>query len=204
MKTIFKMIVLLGFVAAASLVWAEMYKWVDEKGTVHFTEDPATIPEKYKDKAKARLTDEDLMTPEDKAKASKDDEKRARRRQLDQSREDYQKGLEKIKEERRKKAAKEAEAERLDIRVSTRRYGTGHYVFTIEARNDGNRVKSISFMDFTLITEDNRSLSPETGTLTRSTQIQPGTRYSGTVEFSAPKRAKTLVYNPTGETFSVP
>ena len=26
---------------------AEIYKWVDEKGTVHFTEDPATIREKY-------------------------------------------------------------------------------------------------------------------------------------------------------------
>jgi hypothetical protein len=26
----------------------EIYKWVDEKGTVHLTEDPSTIPEKYK------------------------------------------------------------------------------------------------------------------------------------------------------------
>ena len=29
------------------LVYAEIYKWVDEKGTVHFTEDNSTIPEKY-------------------------------------------------------------------------------------------------------------------------------------------------------------
>jgi hypothetical protein len=29
------------------LIHAEVYKWVDEKGTVHFTEDNSTIPEKY-------------------------------------------------------------------------------------------------------------------------------------------------------------
>jgi hypothetical protein len=28
------------------------YKWVDEKGTIHFTEDPGTIPEKYRDKVR--------------------------------------------------------------------------------------------------------------------------------------------------------
>jgi len=34
--------------------WAEIYKWVDEKGTVHFTEDPSTVPEKYKGKTEIR------------------------------------------------------------------------------------------------------------------------------------------------------
>ncbi|MGD0627252.1 MAG: DUF4124 domain-containing protein [Thermodesulfobacteriota bacterium] len=38
------------------LTHAEIYKWTDEKGTVHFTEDPATIPEKYQDKAKIKDT----------------------------------------------------------------------------------------------------------------------------------------------------
>ena len=36
---------------------AEIYKWVDEKGTVNFTEDPETIPEKYRDKATRRMTE---------------------------------------------------------------------------------------------------------------------------------------------------
>jgi hypothetical protein len=58
MKTIFKVIVVLAFLATASLVWAEIYKWVDEKGTVHFTEDPATIPEKYREKAESRTMEE--------------------------------------------------------------------------------------------------------------------------------------------------
>ena len=28
----------------------ETYQWVDEKGTVHFTDDPSLVPEKYQDK----------------------------------------------------------------------------------------------------------------------------------------------------------
>lgn len=30
--------------------YAEIYKWIDEKGTVHFTEDPSKIPERYRNK----------------------------------------------------------------------------------------------------------------------------------------------------------
>ncbi len=37
-------------------VWAEIYKWVDEKGTIHFTEDPGTIPEKQAEKTQPRPT----------------------------------------------------------------------------------------------------------------------------------------------------
>lgn len=43
---------------------AEIYKWVDEKGTVNFTEDPTTIPEKYQGKAQSRDIPE---SPEKKA-----------------------------------------------------------------------------------------------------------------------------------------
>jgi len=32
----------------------EVYKWVDEKGTVHFTDDPGQIPEKYRDQIQKR------------------------------------------------------------------------------------------------------------------------------------------------------
>ncbi len=34
--------------------YAQMYKWVDDKGTVHFTDDPAAIPEKYREDAETR------------------------------------------------------------------------------------------------------------------------------------------------------
>jgi len=59
---------------------AEIFKWIDEKGTVHFTEDPATIPEKYREKVKSRTTEEDLMTPEERARARKQYEEEVRER----------------------------------------------------------------------------------------------------------------------------
>jgi hypothetical protein len=34
----------------------EIYQWVDEKGTVHFTDDLGKIPEKYQDQMKERKT----------------------------------------------------------------------------------------------------------------------------------------------------
>jgi len=52
-------IALFGLLLFFTFANAEIYKWVDEKGTVHFTEDPSTIPEKYREKAKGRFTEED-------------------------------------------------------------------------------------------------------------------------------------------------
>jgi hypothetical protein len=60
---------------------AEIYKWVDEKGTVHFTEDPSTIPEKYLDEVKTRTTQEDSMTPEGKVRAKGREEEGTRDQQ---------------------------------------------------------------------------------------------------------------------------
>jgi hypothetical protein len=59
-KKLFAILIGLLFVAGlAATCNAEIYKWVDEKDTVHFTEDPATIPEKYKDKVKSRVVEEE-------------------------------------------------------------------------------------------------------------------------------------------------
>jgi hypothetical protein len=44
--------IIFGLLLHSQLAHAEIYKWVDEKGTVHFTEDPSTIPEKYSEKGK--------------------------------------------------------------------------------------------------------------------------------------------------------
>jgi hypothetical protein len=33
------------------IVQADVYKWVDEKGTLHFTDDESTIPDKYREQA---------------------------------------------------------------------------------------------------------------------------------------------------------
>jgi hypothetical protein len=40
-------------------VYAEVYKWVDEKGTVHFTDDNSRIPEKYEQQVEKRSFSED-------------------------------------------------------------------------------------------------------------------------------------------------
>ena len=53
---------------------AEIYKWIDEKGTIHFTEDPETIPERYRENVKSRTTEEDLMSPEERMKVKRERE----------------------------------------------------------------------------------------------------------------------------------
>lgn len=44
--------------------YAEMYKWVDEKGTVHFTDDRSKIPEKYQSDAESRNEAEEASAPQ--------------------------------------------------------------------------------------------------------------------------------------------
>jgi clan AA aspartic protease (TIGR02281 family) len=44
--------------------YGEMYKWVDEKGTVHFTDDLSNIPEKYHQGAETRKPPKETSTPQ--------------------------------------------------------------------------------------------------------------------------------------------
>jgi hypothetical protein len=63
-------IIILPFVAGSQ----ETYQWVDEKGTVHFTDDFGQIPEKYQDQVKERKTPKEpassppVTLPRDKAR----------------------------------------------------------------------------------------------------------------------------------------
>ena len=41
---------------AASFTYAQVYKWVDDSGTVHFTDDPSIVPEKYWDRVEEKET----------------------------------------------------------------------------------------------------------------------------------------------------
>jgi clan AA aspartic protease (TIGR02281 family) len=54
-KAFFLLTILIALALPAS---AEMYKWVDEKGTVHFTDDISSIPEKYREGIEERETSE--------------------------------------------------------------------------------------------------------------------------------------------------
>jgi clan AA aspartic protease (TIGR02281 family) len=44
--------------------YGEMYKWVDEKGTVYFTDDLSSIPEKYRQDAETRRPSKETLTPQ--------------------------------------------------------------------------------------------------------------------------------------------
>jgi clan AA aspartic protease (TIGR02281 family) len=48
---------------------AEMYKWIDEKGTIYFTDDFSNVPEKYRLETESRKTPEEIPSPEVKEKS---------------------------------------------------------------------------------------------------------------------------------------
>jgi hypothetical protein len=50
---------IIGLLMIPHLVHAEVYKWMDEKGTVHFTDDNSRIPEKYGQQVEKRSLSED-------------------------------------------------------------------------------------------------------------------------------------------------
>jgi len=50
---------------------AEVFKWVDDKGTVHFTEEESAIPEKYREQAEKKSTREDSGSPIEKIEKEK-------------------------------------------------------------------------------------------------------------------------------------
>ena len=91
----------------------EIYKWMDEKGTVHFTEDPATIPEKYRGSVKSRTTEEDLMSPEERMGEKKRLEEEADRRR-ERTRIEYE---ESVREEERKRKIRQLEGAAEEERI---------------------------------------------------------------------------------------
>ena len=61
MRFLISLIFVLAVFAPSS--YGEMYKWVDEKGTVHFTDDLLNIPEKYREDAETRKPPKETSTP---------------------------------------------------------------------------------------------------------------------------------------------
>ncbi len=56
----------------------EVYRWVDEKGTVHFSEDESSIPEKYRERTEKKSLPEEVEGAEKKEKVRKQDGKRGK------------------------------------------------------------------------------------------------------------------------------
>ncbi len=62
MKFAVPFIILLAVWAPSS--YGEMYKWVDEKGAVHFTDELSNIPEKYREGAETRKSPKETSRPQ--------------------------------------------------------------------------------------------------------------------------------------------
>jgi hypothetical protein len=56
----------------------EIYKWVDEKGTVHFSEDESNVPEEYRDQVEKKSVPEESKPPKEKVKVRKKEGKGAK------------------------------------------------------------------------------------------------------------------------------
>jgi len=112
-KTLFCFLILFGIVVPAALGWAEIYKWIDDKETTHFTEDPSTIPEKYRGVTKSRTIEEDLMTPAEKMKAKKEQEKRAEG-DIERGPKEYERSLE---EEKLRRAKRDYEDKQYELKL---------------------------------------------------------------------------------------
>ena len=61
MKFLISLIIALAVFVPSS--YGEMYKWTDEKGAVHFTDDLSTIPEKYREGAETRKPPQETSIP---------------------------------------------------------------------------------------------------------------------------------------------
>ncbi len=72
--------IFLGQVLIFPLASAEFFKWVDDKGTIHFTEDESTVPEKYRQQTEKRPLPEDPGPPKEKVNEDKQEKKGSTRR----------------------------------------------------------------------------------------------------------------------------
>jgi len=53
----------------------QVYKWVDEKGTIHFSEDESSVPEKYREQTEKKSVPEQVKGSEEKERVRKQDGK---------------------------------------------------------------------------------------------------------------------------------
>jgi hypothetical protein len=134
MKTLWITIAIYGFLLGSVPVHAKIYKWVDEKGKAHFTNDPSLVPQNEdakiktfreispvkksvleKDPPSEPIPDEEThvdIVPPQKPKASK--KKEATAESIAEEKESYQELLEKSRESRERQLKKIAELQEMD------------------------------------------------------------------------------------------
>jgi len=72
------MAALMMFLPDAPSYAKEVYKWVDEKGTIHFSEDESNVPGEHREQLEKKSVPEEGRQPEEKAKVRKPDGKTAK------------------------------------------------------------------------------------------------------------------------------
>ncbi len=72
--------IFLGELLIFSLASAEIFKWVDDKGTIHLTDDESTVPEKYWEQMEKKSLPEDSGLPKEKVNEEKKEKKGSTRR----------------------------------------------------------------------------------------------------------------------------
>ena len=57
-KTALIAVLTIGFLGIPLLIHAEVYRWVDDRGTVHFTDDYSNIPSFYREQLKVEIRED--------------------------------------------------------------------------------------------------------------------------------------------------
>jgi hypothetical protein len=58
LKTVLIAILIISFLLIPFLIHAEVYKWIDDKGTLHFTDDYSNIPSAYREQLKVEIRED--------------------------------------------------------------------------------------------------------------------------------------------------
>ena len=130
------------FVFTATVSYAQVYKWVDEKGIVHFTDDITQIPEKYRRAIEERDVKEEKVEKKQEGEASQ-------KKQLDNYKdrmgrgEEYWKG--RVEESRKKLQALQEKFDGLRLKYNdlTEKYNTSKSsVERTSIRNEREQIKN--------------------------------------------------------------
>ncbi len=140
MKTL---ILIFLFLFTATLSYAQVYKWVDEKGIVHFTDDITQIPEKY------RRAIEHRDATEEKSETKKEEGQATPKKQTDSYKdrlgrgEEYWKGRVEESRKRLQSLQERVESLRLKYNELTEKFNTSKSsAERAMIRNDREQIKN--------------------------------------------------------------
>jgi chromosome segregation ATPase len=134
---------LLLFLFAVPLSYAQVYKWVDEKGIVHFTDDITQIPEKYRRVIEEReATEEKIDTKKEEPQATPKKQTDSYKDRLGRG-EEYWKG--RVDESRKKLQSQQEKVESLRLKYNdlTEKFNTSRSsAERATIRNDREQIKN--------------------------------------------------------------